>query len=318
MRIKVKNILTFIYAMLFSVIGIACSQIFEEDISDKQLNVIAPSNNVQTPYYNQVFWWDKLDGATQYRLQIVSPSFNNLQLLIIDSTTTSDKITYTLRPGTYQWRIRAENFSYQTEYVTRELIVDTSSLNLQYVSLLLPASSLSTRNPGIDFSWIPIFGASKYYIEIDDINGNFTNVVKKDSTSNSYYSYSLNTDGEYKWRVRATDGSVYTTWSDVRSIELDRVSPGQVSLSSPATAVTISTPYPFSWNPVSDAYSYRFYLYKSDSVTVYNTNYPLTVTSTQVSISDGVSHENLVWAVKAVDRAGNVGPLSLKRKFTIQ
>ena len=110
---------------------ISCDDIFIEDISNRELSIICPNDNWElelqddsTTTADVVFWWEYLKGADYYDLQLVSPEFSNIDKLLFDVVVDStNKYDVILPAGYYQWRIRARNSSFSTDYVIRSFSV---------------------------------------------------------------------------------------------------------------------------------------------------------------------------------------------------
>jgi|ERR1035437_3525948 hypothetical protein len=118
MKIKLSLIL-----LLWSLIS-SCDDIFIKDISNTEITIECPKDGFTTSSTSEIlFWWDNLDGATRYDLQIVSPDFTNITQLNLDVSIDSCKYTLTLPSGNYQWRIRASNDAYVTQFTTRNLFI---------------------------------------------------------------------------------------------------------------------------------------------------------------------------------------------------
>ena len=68
-----------IASLFFIVISlISCKEIFEEDLSMQNVSIIIPQNNTVDSIRNIHFKWNELEDATSYTLEIVSPSFSNI------------------------------------------------------------------------------------------------------------------------------------------------------------------------------------------------------------------------------------------------
>jgi hypothetical protein len=116
-----KNIYFFI---IFSFV-LSCSEIVGvEDISNKTVSVLAPTNGAILNMGTLIFTWDSVEDAEEYKLQIVTPSFENAIQILTDSTLTTTSFSTTLENGNYQWRIRAENSGYQTQYSTQNFTIE--------------------------------------------------------------------------------------------------------------------------------------------------------------------------------------------------
>lgn len=121
---------TFFYFILFlvttSLLFSSCDDFFEDNISDKTIQVICPSDKTEISSNEISFAWSEEDGVEKYHVIIVSPSFDNAQQSICDTILTSNKMELQLPKGDYQWSIQAENFGYKSliNYLTFKIKVD--------------------------------------------------------------------------------------------------------------------------------------------------------------------------------------------------
>lgn len=90
----------------------ACDDIFVEDISKDKVNIIAPKNDVILENENTTLVWDVLDGADEYHVIVVSPSFSDIRAYICDSITDDYKMKLSLHNGAYEWSVQACNSAY--------------------------------------------------------------------------------------------------------------------------------------------------------------------------------------------------------------
>ncbi|TXE15320.1 hypothetical protein ES692_17225 [Psychroserpens burtonensis] len=103
----------------------SCDDIIEVvDISQNTISVLAPTNTSVLAEGDITFSWDVLQDATQYKLQIATPTFENASQILLDSTITATNFSKTLELGNYEWRVRAENSEYQTLYITQNFSVE--------------------------------------------------------------------------------------------------------------------------------------------------------------------------------------------------
>lgn len=107
-----------------------CEDIFEQDIEDASIEVIAPKNNIRTEAGTVTFLWRPLAGARSYRLTIVSPTFAGASRLVADTTLQADsahradRFTAMLGAGSYQWSLQGANGAYRTKEQIYTLTVD--------------------------------------------------------------------------------------------------------------------------------------------------------------------------------------------------
>lgn len=100
-----------------------CSIIFEDDLSGDTILVNMPINGTVSQDSVQLFWWENLEGALGYRLQIVAGSFDEPFYLVVDTNASNNKFHFELFPGDYQWRIKGWNNYSETDYVYNDLTI---------------------------------------------------------------------------------------------------------------------------------------------------------------------------------------------------
>lgn len=264
---KNKKIVTI---ALFSILifMLSCTKDFiVKDIKNESLTINSPADNLKTPINNVTFWWDELDGAEKYNIQIVKPNFSSMIQLIVDTTVTSTKFNKTLSPGIYQWRIKAINAGGSTAYFTRSLTIDTTSnLSLLTVNSISPINFL-TSNKIINFSWSPLTAADYYEIKIlnatDGIVFNQSNIVGSSFT----YTFTTNTDLlNYKWQVKAHNDFSFSQYNSPNTFSIDITSPVVSQIISPVNGVSRQDSVYFKWNRVSTDTKYDSIIVSLDSL----------------------------------------------------
>jgi hypothetical protein len=296
----------------------ACKDIIlVNNIANRTVILIAPGDSVVTDVATQTFWWDSVDYATSYELDVVSPSFRAVERLVVDTMVTGQKFKLTLVPGHYQWRVMAKNSSYQTPFTYSSFVIDsTSSLSSQLVSLSFPPANSYTNLATITFQWIPLYNASQYQVQVKSGSWTGAAVISRGLTANDTMIVTNLAAGTYAWGVQAlnNDGASsfnYTTFT------IDRTAPGAPTLVSPAgnAALTVS-PVHLVWNRATDAGIplYDSLFVATDSL-FSNVAFSLkeSVDSAQVSLTSG----KYFWKVKTTDAAGNQSGSSAAWKFTL-
>lgn len=312
MKMKNLSILMFILVVLAG-----CKEFIEPSISKKQVVLLAPVNGTESVQYAQNFWWEEVEDALKYRLQVVSPSFDKAARLVLDTLVMKNKFKSTLDPGTYEWRVSAENGSSKTPFTKASFIIYATSIKLQQPQLQAPANGTSTNINTTTFSWLKLFGADKYHLQIDTNNFADEKVLFLDKTTpNLEYNVTFNKDKLYTWRVKALNDTAESKWSAIQTIAYDGTPPVKVNLSSPATGAITTSPVTLKWDAVSTAIKYQLFVYKSDQKTPYGPTYPLTLTGTSYSFT-GTIRDKVYWQVKAIDAAGNVGAFSDLWNFSL-
>ncbi|MCD6067956.1 MAG: hypothetical protein K0S33_2782 [Bacteroidetes bacterium] len=313
-----KQVNKLLMILTLAVIFASCEKdIIVKDITGKTITVLAPGDGVSTPINTITFWWERVDGAEKYNLQIVSPSFTSITQLIADTNVTGDKFVQTLQPGTYQWRIRATNNGGSTPWVTRTLTIDTTS-NLSFLTVALnsPADSFYTNVLSQTFSWSPISAATAYRIQITGTT--FDNLQTGTSAAYTFPS----TNATYTWMVRAENNTGFTQFSS-RKIFIDVTAPGLPTLYSPANTFTSTVTLgsdSIKWIRGSGGYYDSLYV-STDSMFINPfVLQRITATTTPVgyaiTLNNGFSTaQRYYWKVKSIDKAGNQSAFTSRFQF---
>lgn len=306
--------------LFFGLLLAACDDFIEPSISKSTVTLEAPADNYTSSSYSMSFWWDEVEHALTYHLQVVSQSFASPGSLVLDTVVAGNKFTFNFDPGVYQWRVLAANGSTKTAYTApRTFTVASSSITTQTVQLSAPANSYLTNQTAVTLQWGTLFGATKYQVEID--TNNFANesvLLLNETLPENQLSFTFPKDQTYQWRIKAENDTAQAKWSAVYTMTYDHTPPGAVQVTAPADKQTSSLPVAMQWTATPTAAKYKVYVFKSDSVTLYNNNFPVTVTSNAYSFNLGSSGDQVYWKISAVDAAGNEGPASALRSFNIQ
>lgn len=295
-----------------------CKEIEELDITKKQVKIVSPQDSITLLNSQVYFGWDEIDGARNYHLQVVRPDFSNIQQLIYDTLLTQNGVTLFLSPGNYQWRIRAQNNSYSTEYSTRNILVDTSgSIINETVLLQAPSNNLYLATSDITFSWLNLDAADFYRITIKRNNWDDGTLVLDSLVTSSLINLGSFTEGLYFWGIRAENTNEMSNYS-VHSFLLDYTIPQAPILVTPVDAAQLTAPPVLQWQYLQDSGSPI-----SDSVFVYNS--PLLNQTILLGVSNNgiyavgqLDSGTYYWRVKRFDAAGNSSGFSFVRSFEIQ
>lgn len=227
--------------------------LLSSDIRQKTVQLMSPSNKSVLIEKKVTFWWNLLDGATKYNLQVVSPSFANPAKVIYDRWISSNSVSVDLEAGNYEWRVKAANGISETPFSQFALNVYFNDLSNQKVSLTKPLYGEQTNQSSIKFIWERLSGNVIYHL-----------LVKKDSWESGTTVQEINTgdteatlpllDGDFYWGVKALDtqNNSETPYS-VRKLFIDLTTPEIPRLLSPSNNLSTSDLLVnFSWEP-SDA-----------------------------------------------------------------
>ena len=296
-----------------------CKDFIEDDIKNESINLLAPANNLTTVQLTHTFWWDWLDGAEEYNMQLVEGSFSSVTKFILDTTITNNKFVYTLYPGSFQWRVKGINNGSETYFTTYTLIIDsTLDIGSQQLILSSPADNYITNNDNITFSWNSLLNADDYLLEVHQTTWSGSLVLSPQVTVNTSYSTTL-PEGTLVWGVQARNSTSNTSTAfSTRKITIDTTSPGQVTLVSPLDNATLSDVYNnYTWTQAANsgtALTDNISFYSDAAATTLIKSAPATGTSYQDSLGVGTYY----WRVQSTDAAGNVGQASSIRKVIIQ
>jgi hypothetical protein len=308
------NKLSYLFApTLFAVLLItACDDFIEKDISDAEVSIISPPDSFRSASIFQTFWWNELDGAESYDIQIVKGTFSYVEQVIIDSSTSGTKFQYSLNPGSYQWRIRGVNNGSNTSYITRTLTIDsTLNLSAQTVVLLSPSNNLFTNDSSVEFSWQELYNATEYRIQIiDSLSGS---ILTDEIITGPPYSFQFN-EGKYIWKVLAQNSISLSQYSQ-RTIHIDFTPPSPPFLTYPANnaIITAGLDDTLMWNSDSDILIDSVFI---DDDSLFAT--PSKFSSSNMTLVSTFPNGIYFWKVKSFDYSGNESNFSSTRKFTYQ
>ncbi|MGD2035044.1 MAG: hypothetical protein PVF73_08310 [Bacteroidales bacterium] len=307
---------------IFLILGVvSCSIFTEPDLDNEEVILLAPADGINTPYQQHTFWWDYVSEAEFYNLLIVSPRFDSVARLILDTNLTGNKFIWTLGPGDYEWGVSAYNSVSATLYSVFSITIDTSD-NLTHLPVILiePAENQATGQQKIFFRWDQVPGATRYTFGIRDSSWSTgTDVITPVNTTYDTITVTLD-EGKYAWGVQAYDeqSNTNTSWY-YRQLIVDTTAPGKPVITYPEfDGDTIKTsPYTIEWShPVASLAPV------TDSIVVAtdSTFAPSTIVERQFVSATGLSigsySDGKYYAkVKSVDEAGNEGTYSNVRKF---
>lgn len=310
-------ILAFMAAAAFS-----CEDIVEEDITDKTIEAISPVSGQEIESNVVTFQWKSLKGADDYRIQV----YGENQAMMLDSLVNRTAFTFPLPQGEYQWRVRGENFGYQSSYSLpmQFSVIETDDLTQQQVILSSPTDGIYTNSSSLTCNWQAISAAENYEIQLINVsNGQSIAYQQADLTATTFAlpTSAIATDAEYQWKIRAINSNGQTPFAS-RNFFIDRVNPNQPQNSLP---IANSTQLPnldisFSWTSPADNGTIhaplRYVIEFANDV-----NFSTVLQSSNVS---GTSFQqsftnpgNYFWRIKTLDQAGNSSAYSLPFKFVI-
>lgn len=238
----------------------SCKDIIEKDISGDVPVVILPTVNDSINANPVQIKWEKMDGATKYHLQIVSPSFSSIDVYALDSIVTGTSFYIALDSNRYELKITALNAGYES-YTTAAIpfwVGVSASSGTNGVTLLGPSNAAYfNENFQGQFSWNTVSNLQNYTFELHQ-GASFSGAYVGSPVQLNSVSYTIPDpdaleEGQYTWGVKAfyTDGS--ESAFSKRTFYIDTTNPGMAGLLSPASNASMSQgPVLFTWNFPTD------------------------------------------------------------------
>jgi len=308
----------FFFALILLTIAFtACDDFFEVDISKEHIALVVPVNGIETDIVSQVFRWEELDGASSYRLMIVTPDFKNAGALILDTLIATNYFEKTLTPGSFEWRVRGENDAFKTGWSSGVFtIFSTDDLTHQSIRLLSPSVNYFTNKTTQTLKWDDLYNADSYEIRAYKNEWNGELLIDSKTTTNSSVELTL-PENEIIWGVKAVN-DISETQFTTRRLVVDITPPGKPTLKLPSDNAELSNVrVDFSWesNDVTwtDVTDSLFIFYDSDLSEVAETK----SVNTKSVIIDLTTGKDYYWCVKSIDKAGNQSAYSSVYRFSI-
>jgi hypothetical protein len=305
--------------LIIATILYACDDFIEQDIENENISLLAPANNLTTVQLTHTFWWNWLDGAELYNMQIVEGTFSSAIKFVLDTTVSKNKFDVTLYPGSFQWRVRGENNGGVTDYTTFSLVID-STLDISSLQVVLssPIDNYITNNGNITLAWNSLINADDYLVEVHQNTWSGSAVFGPQIATATSLTTTL-PEGILVWGVQARNSTSGTsTTFATRTLTIDTTSPSAVTLVSPADNATLSDVFnTYSWTQGANsgtALTDDIYFY-SDAT---GTTLLKTTQAVGTTYQDSLGLGTYYWAVQSTDAAGNIGVFSNLRKVIIQ
>ncbi len=163
--------------------------------------------DLSNPTFTPTFRWTAVRGAQFYRLQYSTDPTFNAGITQIDTRNTAYTPTATLpNDVNYYWRVRVHSGNSISDWATTR-----SFIKKWYIKpVLLTPVNLDQNVRFPMFSWTPVPGASRYYVELSLYPG-FNPLYDSGFTANTFFSPTKYNGGTntYYWRVTPYDGNGY-------------------------------------------------------------------------------------------------------------
>jgi len=307
------------------IVGLSsCDDLIEPDISGEQVVLLSPDDKTHSTISAQVLRWSTVAHARSYRVQLVRPTFTGVHQQVLDTLVKQPSLTKSLAPGNYEWRVQAQNAGYSTGFTTQTFTIDsTSNLNGQTLLLQRPASGLATNATSLTFTWGRLAMAQQYRLSITP-NPRGASLAALDTVVGNSTSVSLRLARQsqtYQWKVTALNATGQAV-SASQAFEVDLTPPPAPTLVAPvATASFLAQPISLSWTrTATDVAVDSVSIYQANQTSLF-TGFPRLSSGTALTLSGSstpLQSGTYYWSVRSIDKAGNLGPATVKRSFILQ
>jgi hypothetical protein len=296
--------------ILLLALVVACEGvIFETDLSDKSLQLISPVNNATLNNAQVSFYWDNVEDAINYKIQIATPAFSNASEVVLDTLISETSFDINLESNEYEWRVRAENNNTKTAFTTAHFTLEpeifTYDISNDTIILLAPANGVIVQNDTLSFSWEAIPFAENYTLQVATPNFDNANQILVDEILTETTSQQILPDGTYQWRVKAknsTSETNFTTFNFEVSTSENFQDQEVLVIAPPNEYVSKYSDVTLQWLEISNATLYRIQILNSDTNDLIQ---EITTNQTQLVVS--FPEGNFIWQVRAETNTENTG-----------
>lgn len=316
---------TLFFLLALAVIAGSCEKIVAEDITANTPVLIIPTVN-DTVSTNPVhFKWEEMEGASKYRLQVVSPSFASINAFALDSIITGTEFFFSLDSNEYELKLTAQNGGYESQVlgpIKFWVGVQPSGGGNGVVLSTPAASAFVNASFNNQFTWNALFGATSYEYSLRSGNSFETGllVTAQNNISTTLFTEpTVLTEGEYHWGVKAYLSGSETSFS-TRTLYVDTTNPNVALLSAPADLALISQgTVTFTWNNGTDPGTINAPVNSLIEVAT-DSGFSSIVHSSTVqgnTVDVSLTANTYYWRVTNTDDAGNSAASSSTNQFTL-
>jgi len=316
-----KRIRKYTYLILLAGIflGItSCEDITEEDISEKDVRLIAPSDDLITDQSTITFWWDSIPEVAEYNLVVVSESFDYIEKLVLDTILLKSHFQHQFRvSGRYEWYVKALNYWSNASSDTFSLVVSDSAGVTNLKPVLINPKKTYINNGKVFFSWKELEFANSYLIQIRKNKWEDGELIYVKTVQADTHTVFLE-PGNYAYGLLAEADNGVSDYTK-GPLVIDTTKPPAPTLLSPDNEQMFNKEsVDFEWNTAEDNLSpiasYEIKIATDQEMT--DVIHSKTVNDTSASFNFNESGE-YYWHVAAKDKAGNNGETGTKRIFTL-
>ena len=271
-----------------------------EGIAESTVELISPEDNLISNTNTHNLSWNPMEYANDYRVQILKTDGTNELIFDIATAETEKEILF--QDGSYNWQVKAQNATEETQYATRSILIDTKSPNTPV--LVAPEESHEQVEKVIHFQYErqAIEGST----EIDSLfvyaDAELNNPVLKTvvSANNHYQEFET---GTYYWQLKSYDQAgnesensqvrMFTILEDFTLKVVELIAPEDELITNIAQQT-------FQWNKVDGALDYRLLIHKVNNNVILS-DFTVPITSKTITFEDGY----YTWKVRAQNNTQN-------------
>ena len=295
------------------VVLFSCEEIlFEPELKDENIEIVAPQNKATLFSTNVNFSWQQINGASNYQIQIARPDFDNSANILVDEELEETDFDRVLEEGNYQWRVRALADIQKSPYTTASFSVsENPDFTKREVVLLSPENNSFSNTKGNLLKWNAVRDAENYMVETLDEN----NIVLETTTTEETSITIDFPEGTTSWRVRAEKEEEKTAFFTA-ILNVDTQKPNIPELQLPANAANLPVgAVTFTWereaiNGTTETDS--LYIFRDANLSTLETKLeadsPAEVT---------LERNTYFWRIQSFDEAGNESTVSNTFSFTL-
>lgn len=299
-------------------LNLSCNVIFEDDLSDKKVLILSPPDGYISNVQTQEFIWEKMVEADSYRVQLVADSFEYITRYVLDTIVNDNRLSITLLPDTYEWRIIALNTAGSSDYDEYRLtIAQDTSLSGQFVNAIYPAQNDVYYSDSVAFFWDALLYAQNYQLQVATHPSFNSQLIRQEVTTPTDYAYLINAlgTGTFYWRIRAMRDNIDTTaWTAAKQFSIDAAP----ILQSPINNSTQTLPLSLVWTSASNLVRDSLYVYYGTASqpfirigTTSNSYFFNSIDTTGRGVGD------YYWELRSLSNTGVLSSYSGYRRFVI-
>ena len=112
--------------LIANIFLLSCSQLLEVDLSYEDVEILG-TNEMIFPTTDVQFLWEPVFGADNYSIQIVRPSFDAINSIVLDTLVEENSIKIRLHNyGDFALRVKAINSYSNTDFSNISFVVDST------------------------------------------------------------------------------------------------------------------------------------------------------------------------------------------------